>query len=165
VVQKNKKMIKKIFIALGIVLILIQFIRPTANKSKEAQANDIGVVMNVPDNVSIVLRKACYDCHSNNTNYPWYAAIQPITWWLNNHIQEGKEELNFSEFGSYTLKRKLKKFNEIADEVTEGAMPLNSYTWMHKDAKLTKEEANAVINWATLMAHKLEQDSSHIAHQ
>lgn len=152
-------MIKKIFIALGIVLIVIQFIRPAQNKSTNSQPNDIGVVMNVPDDVSITLRKACYDCHSNNTNYPWYAGIQPMAWWLNDHIKEGKSELNFSEFGSYKLKRKIKKFNEIAGEVTDGEMPLNSYTWIHKDAILTKEESNKLINWANLMATKLERDS------
>lgn len=152
-------MIKKIFIGLLVVLVIIQFIQPTKNKSTTSQPNDIGVTMNVPDDVSIVLRKACYDCHSNNTNYPWYASIQPFSWWLNHHIDEGKDELNFSEFGAYKMKRKIKKFNEIAGEVTDGEMPLESYTWIHKDAKLTKEEASALINWANLMATKLEQDS------
>lgn len=153
-------MIKKIFFVLVLLLVVIQFIRPTKNKSAEAQINDISVTMNVPDNVSIVLRKACYDCHSNTTNYPWYAEVQPVAWWLANHIDEGKDELNFSEFGTYKLKRKIKKFNEIATEVTDGEMPLNSYTWIHKDAKLTKEESNLIINWATEMANKLKQDSS-----
>jgi hypothetical protein len=152
-------MIKKIFIGLLVVLVIIQFIQPAKNKSTTSQPNDIGVTMNVPDDVSIVLRKACYDCHSNNTNYPWYASIQPVSWWLNHHIDEGKDELNFSEFGAYKMKRKIKKFNEIAGEVTDGEMPLESYTWIHKDAKLTKEEASALINWANLMATKLEQDS------
>ena len=153
-------MIKKIFSMLVLLLVAIQFIRPTKNKSAEAQTSDISVTMNVPDNVSIVLRKACYDCHSNTTNYPWYAEVQPVAWWLANHIDEGKDELNFSEFGTYKLKRKIKKFNEIATEVTEGEMPLNSYTWIHKDAKLTKEESNLIINWANEMANKLKQDSS-----
>lgn len=155
---------KKTLIILAVILIIIQFIRPSQNKSTTSQTNDIGVVMNVPDDVSIVLRKACYDCHSNNTNYPWYANIQPVAWWLNNHIEEGKDELNFSEFGNYKLKRKLKKFNEIAGEVTDGEMPLNSYTWIHKEAILTKEEANSLINWANLMAAKLEKDSLLVLH-
>lgn len=158
-------MVKKIFIGLLIVLVIIQFIHPTKNKSTTSQPNDIGVTMNVPDDVSIILRKACYDCHSNNTSYPWYANIQPMAWWLNDHIEEGKDELNFSEFGSYKLKRKIKKFNEIAGEVTDGEMPLKSYTWIHKDAKLSKEEANTLINWANMMATKMEQDSLRLAIQ
>jgi len=156
-------MIKKIFIGLLIVLVIIQFIHPAKNKSTTSQPNDIAVTMNVPDDVSIILRKACYDCHSNNTNYPWYATIQPVAWWLNDHIAEGKDELNFSEFGSYKMKRKIKKFNEIAGEVTEGEMPLNSYTWIHKEAVLSKEEKNTLINWANMMAAKLEKDSLLVA--
>jgi len=150
---------KKIFWGIGILLLIIQFFHSPRNKSTSAQPNDIGISMLTPDNVNIILRKACYDCHSNNTNYPWYARLQPIDWWLNHHIEEGKDELNFSEFGAYKMKRKIKKFNEIAREVTDGEMPLNSYTWIHKDAILTKEESNILINWANLMAQKLTQDS------
>lgn len=153
-------MIKKITILFAIVLIAIQFIKPEKNISTEAQPNDIAVAMNVPDNVNIILRKACYDCHSNTTNYPWYANIQPVAWWMADHIKEGKKELNFSEFGSFKLKRKIKKFTEIADEVTEGEMPLGSYTWIHKDAKLSKDETNLLINWANEMAAKLQREST-----
>ena len=154
------KRIKKIAIAFFLVFIAIQFYQPKQNVSSSF---DIGKNFannyKVPPTVLNSLQKACYDCHSNNTNYPWYAGIQPMAWWLNDHIEEGKSELNFSEFGSYKLKRKIKKFNEIAGEVTDGEMPLNSYTWIHKDAILTKEESNKLINWANLMATKLERDS------
>lgn len=155
-------MLRKTGIVLLIALIVIQFIRPAQNKSVAGQPNDIAVSMRVPEDVQLILRKACYDCHSNNTEYPWYSYIQPVYWWLNHHVEEGKEELNFSEFGAYKLKRKIKKLNEISGEVTEGEMPLTSYTWMHKEAKLSKEEANKIINWANLMANKLEQDSSRL---
>lgn len=152
-------MIKKIMIGLLVVLVIIQFIRPAKNINTASQPNDIAVAMAVPNDVQVILHKACYDCHSNNTSYPWYANIQPVYWWLNNHVEEGKDELNFSEFGTYKLKRKLKKFNEISGEVTDGEMPLESYTWIHKEAKLTQEEANKIINWANLMAKKVEADS------
>jgi len=153
------KMLKKIMIGLLSLFVIIQFIRPDKNSNNESQPNDIAVSFAVPNDVQVVLRKACYDCHSNSTNYPWYAFVQPIYWWLNNHIEEGKKELNFSEFGTYTLRRKLKKFNEISGEVTEAEMPLESYTWMHKEAKLTREESILIVNWANLMANKMEQDS------
>jgi hypothetical protein len=152
-------MLRKIVTGLLIVFIIIQFIRPAQNKSIASQPDDIAVAMSVPTDVQLILRRACYDCHSNNTGYPWYSYIQPVYWWLNHHIEEGKDELNFSEFGTYTLKRKIKKFNEISGEVTEGEMPLSSYTWMHKEATLTKEEANKIINWANLMAGKLEKEA------
>ncbi len=158
-------MLKKILLVLLLAFVSIQFIRPDKNTSSEAQNNDIAVTSNVPGDVNITLRKACYDCHSNTTNYPWYAEVQPVAWWLANHIYEGKDELNFSEFGSYSIKRKIKKYNEIATEVTDGEMPLGSYTWVHKDAKLSKEERNVLINWANEMAHKLERDSTLTASQ
>lgn len=156
---------KKIFIGIIILLVAIQLIHPKQNKTTEAQPNDIGIAYSTPDDVNVILRKACYDCHSNSTNYPWYASIQPIAWWLNNHIEEGKRELNFSEFGAYKMKRKIKKFNEIAGQVTDDEMPLRSYTWIHKDAILTKEEKSTLINWANVMAQKLEQDSLRLVAQ
>src|SRR5687768_15468360 len=119
-------MSRKILIGLLVAFIIIQFIRPAQNKSLASQPNDITVTMAVPTDVQQILHKACYDCHSNNTAYPWYSYIQPVYWWLNHHVAEGKDELNFSEFGTYNLKRKLKKFNEISGEVTEGEMPLKS---------------------------------------
>lgn len=156
---------KKIFISLLLILVAIQFVQPKKNKTSAAQPNDIGIAYSTPDDVNVILRKACYDCHSNSTNYPWYASIQPIAWWLDHHIEEGKRELNFSEFAAYKTKRKIKKFNEIAGEVTDDEMPLSSYTWIHKDAILSKEEKNTLINWANIMAQKLEQDSLRLVAQ
>jgi hypothetical protein len=89
---------KKIGIVILVILVVIQFIRPTRNKSTEVQVNDISVAMNVPADVMNVLKTSCYDCHSNNTSDMWYMNIQPIGWWVSNHIEEGKEELNFSEW-------------------------------------------------------------------
>lgn len=150
---------KTIPIILLVALIAIQFFKPKPNQTTEPQPNDIVNAGTAPDDVAVILHKACYDCHSNNSKYPWYANVQPIAWWLDDHIQEGKDELNFSEFEQYSLKRKIKKFNEIAGEVTEGEMPLKSYLIVHKEALLGKEESNKLINWANLMATKLQQDS------
>ncbi|GAA4453871.1 heme-binding domain-containing protein [Rurimicrobium arvi] len=150
---------KKLGWILLVVFIAIQFIRPAKNVSTAAPVNDIASVSLVPDDVNQILHKACYDCHSDNTHYPWYANIQPVYWWMDHHVDEGKDELNFSAWGTYKLKRKLRKYVEISEQVTEGEMPLESYTWMHADAKLSREEANLVINWANEMARKLQQDS------
>lgn len=150
---------KNILRFLLVLIIALQFVRPKANTATTPQVADIINMGIVPDDVAVVLHKACYDCHSNNSNYKWYANIQPVGWWMNHHIDEGKDELNFSEFANYKLKRKIKKFNEIAGEVTDGEMPLSSYLWMHKEAKLSKEESNKLINWANLMATQFEKDS------
>lgn len=138
---------KKILLILIVVLIGIQFIRPQKNLSSEVLATDISNVYGTPQNVSVILKKACRDCHSNNTVYPWYAEVQPVGLWLNNHVHEGKEELNFSEFGSYPIARQYKKLDDMIDEVKEGHMPISSYTLIHRDAKLSEEEKQALLNW------------------
>ena len=92
--------------------------------------------------------KACNDCHSNNTKYPWYASIQPAAWWLNDHVQDGKKHLNFSIYKSYNLRRQYHKMEEIIDEVKDNGMPLDSYTWIHRNAKLSTEEKTRLTNWA-----------------
>ena len=131
---------KKILIVLLVLIIVIQFFKPSKNLSSAKSPNDISRVYNVPENVSVILDKACNDCHSNNTVYPWYAEIQPVAWWLNNHIEEGKDELNFSEFTSYAPARQYHKLEEIKKQIDEGEMPLSSYTLIHTNAKLTNAE-------------------------
>jgi hypothetical protein len=99
--------------------------------------------------VQLILQTSCYDCHSSNTKYPWYASIQPVGWWLNDHVEEGKKEINFNEFASYSPRRKFKKFNEIIEQVKEDEMPLSSYTLIHRNAKLRDEQKKELITWAS----------------
>ena len=141
-------MVKKIIIFLIVVLVAIQFIKPKRNESAAIAATDISAVYNVPDDVSLILGKACYDCHSNNTIYPWYANVQPVAWWLNDHIQEGKGELNFSEFATYSPARQYHKLEEFKEQIDKGEMPLSSYTLIHTNAKLTDQEKQTLINWS-----------------
>jgi hypothetical protein len=141
-------MVKKIFLALLFALVVIQFIRPEKNISEGAQPNYIGNSYAVPGDVKAILAKACNDCHTNNTNYPWYTNIQPLEWWMNGHVKDGKKELNFDEYANKNLRYQYHKMEEIAEMVKEGEMPLNSYTWMHNDAKLTEAEKNRLIGWA-----------------
>jgi uncharacterized membrane protein len=142
------RIIKRILIVLLVVLIVIQFIRPAKNIHPGAQAASITNKYPASPQVQNILQKACYDCHSNNTKYPWYNTIQPVAWWLNNHVEEGKRKLNFDEFLNYTAKKQAKKLDETVELVKKGAMPLDSYTWIHKDAILTKEEKEALARWA-----------------
>ena len=140
--------VKKILLVLLIVIIAIQFIQPAGNESGQVLPTDIAKVYNIPDQVQTVLKNACYDCHSNNTNYPWYANIQPVGWILTRHIKNGKAELNFSEFGDYSSRKQRSKLNSIAKTIEDGTMPLSSYTLIHKNAILTKEEKALIIDWA-----------------
>ena len=137
----------KIIIGVMIILILIQFIKPARNNGDALGRNDFSHEITVPDTVMRILKRSCFDCHSNRTNYPWYAEINPVGLWLNHHVNEGKKELNFSEFVSYNPIKKQKKLEETADEVKKHNMPLDSYTWIHKDAILTDSEISTLINW------------------
>jgi len=148
-------MVRKILIGLLIVLVLVQFIRPAKNQSKDF-SKDITTVYTVPENIQTVLKEACYDCHSNYTTYPWYSKIQPVAWWLQHHVDEGKEHLNFSEFASYKPKKQARKLEETAELVEKGEMPLNSYTWMHAGARLSKDQAIVLANWAKELQQRIE---------
>ena len=129
-------------------LVIIQFIHPKKNKAQGPQPNYIGNSFTVPVDVKPILDKACNDCHSNNSNYPWYANFQPIHWWLEKHIKDGKKELNFDEYTNRSLRYQYHKMEETIEMVKEGEMPLNSYTWTHKDAKLTTQEKAKITGWA-----------------
>jgi len=135
-------------LVLLVALIIIQFIHPKKNKAEGSQPNYIGNNFTVPVDVKTILDKACNDCHSNNSNYPWYANLQPVHWWMEKHIKEGKKHLNYDEYTNRPLRYQYHKMEETIEMIKEGEMPLNSYTWTHKDAKLTEEEKNKLIGWA-----------------
>ena len=139
-------MIKKIFIALLIALVVIQFIQPTKNISGE-KSKDITTLYAMPNNVKVIVDKACADCHTNNTQYPWYVSVQPVAFWLADHVKEGKSELNFNEFASYRIAKQNHKLEEIIEQVKEEEMPLPFYTIIHKEADLTPEERATLTQW------------------
>ncbi len=141
-------MLKKILYLLLAALIVIQFIHPKRNKAEGPQPNYIGNAFIIPEDVKPILSKACNDCHSNNTVYPWYARLQPVHWWLNNHIIDGKKNLNFDEYTNRSLRYQYHKMEETIEMVNEGEMPLDSYTWTHKDARLTDIEKKKIADWA-----------------
>lgn len=141
-------MLKKILLILLLILVVIQFIHPKRNKKPGEHPNYIGHVYAIPADVQAILEKACNDCHSNNTRYPWYSHLQPVDWWLNNHIKEGKKHLNLDEYTNRSLRYQYHHLEEIAEQVKNGEMPIDSYTWTHKDARLTEAEKNKLISWA-----------------
>lgn len=149
-------MIKKILVFLLIALIIIQFFHPKKNQAAGPQPNYIGNAFTVPAEVKSILAKACNDCHSNNTRYPWYSRLQPADWWLDDHVKEGKKELNLDEYAHKSLRFQYHKLEEIAEQVKEGEMPLDSYTWIHKEAKLTEAEKSTLINWANGLREEMK---------
>ncbi|HCN83179.1 MAG TPA: cytochrome C [Sphingobacteriaceae bacterium] len=139
---------KKILLILAVILVGIQFIHSAKNQSVKEEPGDIFANYPASDNVKKLVRTACYDCHSNNTIYPWYSNIQPVAWWLDHHVKEGKKELNFSEFATFTVKRKKDKLKKIGEELKEKGMPLPSYLLVHRESRLTDPQREAITTWA-----------------
>lgn len=147
---------KKILLALLVVFIIIQFIKPDKNQSGAATPNDIFAHYQSPDSTRQLIRTACYNCHSNNTFYPWYSKVQPVAWWLNNHIRDAKAELNFSEFDSYLPKKADHKLEEVIEMVKQGDMPLKSYSLIHKDSRLTDAQRVEITAWADQLRGQIQ---------
>jgi len=138
---------KIIFLSLS-SLLLIQLYQPARN-SDNGQVSPIHItkVYNIPFNVQQILKKSCYDCHSNNTFYPWYSYFQPVRFLMEYHIKTGKENLNFSEWGNYSRRRQESKLDRIAKQIESNEMPLASYTLIHRKAKLSDQQKQEVIAW------------------
>src|SRR5688572_25739047 len=141
------KAYRKIGVLIIIIIVVMQFIQPNKNLAEGLGDGDISKVYALPEGLHKTLMNKCYDCHSNNTRYPWYFNIQPIGWWLAAHVHDGKEELNFSEFKNYDQKRAAHKLEEIGEVVEDKTMPLKAYTMFHEEAKLTAEDEQAIFAW------------------
>ncbi len=139
---------KKIAWALLVVLVGMQFIRPEKNQDSSDHLAAFLSETNPPAEVRELLKTGCFDCHSNQTEYPWYNSVAPVSYWLAGHVNDGKKHLNFSAWDTYDAKRKDHKLEEVVETVKEGEMPLNSYTWTHEAARLTQEQREAITAWA-----------------
>ena len=140
--------IKKILILGFTIFLLIQFYQPARNLDYgQVLPIHFTKIYAVPSDVNTILRTSCYDCHSNNTEYPWYSYIQPVRMFLDSHIKEGNENLNFSEFGNYSERKQGNKLEEIVKQIKGEEMPLASYTMIHKNAILTQKNKKVLINW------------------
>ncbi len=150
-------MIKFILVTILILLIIIQFLKPDKNIHPGSQTADISTLYIVPANVDTILIKACKDCHSNNTRYPWYNNFQPVAWFLDNHVKDGKRSFNLNEFAAYPAAKQYDKIKEIKKQIDDGEMPLSSYTLIHTNAKLSDAEKNTVIKWSENIRRQMEE--------
>lgn len=147
--------LKRTMLVILLVFIAMQFIRPSPNSYNGRKQADMITHFNVPANVASILKTSCYDCHSNNTGYPWYSNIQPVGWLLAKHVNNGKEDLNFNEFPAYSKRRQLSKLKSIQNSIKDGSMPLSSYTLLHNDAKLSEDSKASVIHWTAKVIDSL----------
>ena len=149
-------MLKKIVLGFAVIFIALQFFRPEKNLSARPAGNDDFLVhYQAPPEVRRLFAVACYDCHSNNTRYPWYAEIQPVGWWLAGHVEDAKDEINLSELGGAGEKRQASKTDAMMDDITDRVMPLKSYTLIHRDAKLSDAQIKLLTDWLQSVRDKL----------
>ncbi len=152
------KLTKGILLGSGILFIAIQVIRPVRNQNSQDLSTDISSVVIIPDTVLTLLKDACYDCHSNNTNYPWYSNIQPVGWLMAHHIKEAGSELKFSDFGSYSQRKQLSKLEGIGNSIEDDIMPPMYYKIMHRSAQLSTAEKLSLIKWVQQSMDSLSID-------
>lgn len=152
----KKSILKKIVAAIVLLLIIIQFFGTEKNSSIVASENAITRHYSVPPKVQGLLKTSCYDCHSNNTTYPWYNNVQPVKWWLASHVTEGKKHLNFDELNTYPAKKKLHKLEEVVETINRDEMPLNSYTLIHGNAKLSDADKKEIEAWVNTVKKEIQ---------
>ena len=129
------------------IVLVIQVIPVERNVSTVPPGQSFEKTEKVPANVAAILKVSCYDCHSNNTRYPWYSVLQPGTWFMARHIKKGKEELNFDEFNNYSKRRKKAKIKSIISQIEKDEMPLKSYLMLHSSARLSAADKMDLIDF------------------
>jgi hypothetical protein len=152
-----KKALKIIAVVVVLGFVAIQFIRPDFTNPPFNQAETLKATTEVPENVQAILNRSCADCHSNETNYPWYSKIQPSAWFLKEHIDDGRRELNLSVWKTYEARRRRKKLSEICEQVQSKEMPLPSYLWIHWDAKMSDEDIKTLCEWTEAESAKIAE--------
>ena len=143
-----KKAIKIFAIVLAVAFLILQVFQIDKANPPVVESETLEAAINVPADISQIIARSCNDCHSNKTVYPWYTSLQPNGWFMRDHIDDGRRELNFSVFNTYTQTKKLKKLEEICEQVNAGEMPLPSYLWIHGDAALSESDRQALCDWA-----------------
>lgn len=150
--------LKVVLVILFLIFAGLQFLRPNFVNPPIIESNTLESDLNVPNEVNAILQRSCKDCHTNKTNYPWYANIQPIGWYLANHIKEGRRELNFSEWKNFSNQRKRRKLKEICEEVESREMPLRSYLLVHREAWLSDEDIRILCEWTKAEIAKIPEE-------
>jgi cytochrome c2 len=138
------KIFKRILLVLVILFVIAQFIRPARTNPPVDPAKRLAM----PQNVQSIFDRSCRDCHSNQTEWPWYTNVSPLSWWVVNHVNGGRKHFNASEFNTYAAKKQSKKIEELCDQVEQGDMPLSSYVVVHRQAKLAPQDVQTLCTWS-----------------
>lgn len=152
-----------IFAIVVLTLVGLQLVHTPRNESARHSPDDLFVKYAAHEDVKNAIRESCYDCHSDNTRYPWYDTIQPIAWWVGRHIDEGKDHVNFSEFGRYSTKRAARKLEQSYEEIDGDTMPLLTYRLMHPKSRFSPETKKQVLAWLDATQDKIEPENDKTA--
>ncbi len=142
-----KKVLKWALIVIACIVLGVQLVRPARTNPTSDPSNTIESRTQITPEVASIFERSCRDCHSNKTVWPWYTNIAPISWWLTDHVNEGRQNLNLSEWGKLPSDRQDRKLRQICDEVQDGAMPLSSYLPMHPVARLSDQDKKTLCDW------------------
>ncbi|HEX7723588.1 MAG TPA: heme-binding domain-containing protein [Pyrinomonadaceae bacterium] len=152
-----KRVLKIAAILLVVLVVGIQAIRPARTNPPVDESQTINARTQMPPEVASIFDRSCRDCHTNKTVWPWYTNVAPVSWWLSNHVNDGRRALNMSEFGKLDANRQDRKLRQICDEVSDGVMPLSSYTPMHPAAKLSDQDKKTLCDWTEKERERMSQ--------
>lgn len=150
-----KKALKIVLIIMAVAFIAIQFYRPSRTNPPVVAAETLESQMQIPQNVHEILRRSCYDCHSNETSWIWYSNIAPLSWGIVDHVNSGRDEMNFSKWAAFSPEKKSRKLEEICQEIESREMPHYQYLWLHWDANMSEQEIKTVCEWSKNEAAKI----------
>ena len=142
-----KTKLKWAVVILTLIFAVLQFTSPSRTNPPFDEKQTLQAITNVPSDVSAVFARSCNDCHSNQTNWLWYTHVAPASWFTVGHVNDGRAELNFSEWGSYGERMKGSRLSAICAHIEQGSMPLPSYTLLHRDAPLSPDEVKMICEW------------------
>ena len=153
-------MTKKIILAVAVLVVILQLFQIDKTNPVADPELDFIAIANPPAEIGSLIKTACYDCHSHQTKYPWYTYTQPLGWWIKDHIDHGRGELNFSEWGNYPTRRADHKLEESAELVLEEEMPLPSYLKTHSEARLSTEQRELLAYWFETERDRIMPDTT-----
>jgi hypothetical protein len=149
------KWLTRVLLALLVLFVIAQFFQPSMPAPRVDETKTLYHVESVPPNVRAILHRACDDCHSSRTAWPWYARVSPVSWWLAKHVRQGRKEMNVDDWADFKPRRKARKLEEICDQVKEKKMPLESYLPLHPQAKLSDADRGALCQWSSALRMRI----------
>ena len=159
--MKNiRRVLKWLALVLACGFVALQFYRPARTNPVSDPSLSIESRMQVSPQVTSVLNRSCIDCHSNKTRWPWYTNVSPVSWFIVDHVNDGRSHVNFSEWGSYDQNKQSKRLQEICEQVQDGFMPLGSYTPMHPGSELSAEDKKLLCDWAEAERSRISTQQS-----